>query len=115
MLPAGLQMQEKDLDRAVRDACKMFGWAYYHTFFSYKSPAGFPDCVLVRERVIYAELKGPKTPVSPRQVEWLDTLHKAGQEVYLWRPDNVQQIVDVLRATGRPFPLPEPTWRPKDS
>ena len=91
---------EKALDANVREACDAFGWARYHTFFSYKSPSGFPDLVLVRERVIFAELKSAKGVLTSRQQRWLDLLAEAGQEVYVWRPDQLQEIVGILRRKG---------------
>ena len=47
---------------------------------------GFPDLVLVRDRVIYAEVKGDGDSIRPEQREWLDALRLAGQECYVWGP-----------------------------
>lgn len=30
--------------------------------------------------------------------EWLDTLRECDQEVFVWRPDDIEEIVEVLRA-----------------
>lgn len=57
---------------------------------------GFPDLVLVRERVIYAELKTETGQVRPQQKVWAKTLVRAGQEVYLWRPRDLDEIQKVL-------------------
>ena len=101
MLPqAPPPMTEKELDAMVRDACDLLGWARYHTFSSYRSPSGFPDLVLVRERVIYAELKSAKGFVTARQQRWLDLLTNAGQEVYVWRPGQLKEIIEILRRKG---------------
>lgn len=81
------------------------GWSLgYHTHRSDRSPAGFPDLVLVHPpagRLIFAELKRQKrSKTSPAQVEWLEGLEQvryaAGDyeqvpafepvRVYLWRP-----------------------------
>lgn len=82
------------------------GWTLcYHTLRSKGSQSGFPDRVLVRERIIYAELKreltGKKSEdanrqPSPSQREWLDGLASAGAEVYLWRPSDLEEIGLVL-------------------
>jgi hypothetical protein len=54
--------------------------------------------VLVKEnRLIFAELKSSIGKVSPAQTEWLDALKKTGVEVYLWRPDDFDSIVEILR------------------
>lgn len=57
---------------------------------------GFPDLVLVRERVIFAELKAKGGVVSPDQRVWLDRLRDAGAEVYLWRASEWGDIQKVL-------------------
>ena len=61
-------------------------WKAYHSYFSDRSEAGWPDLVMVRERVVYAELKAMKGVVSARQQEWYDALIAAGAEAYIWRP-----------------------------
>ena len=87
---------EKQFSQQVVDAAKMFGWLVYRTWRSTHSPAGFPDlCMVKGERLIFAELKGAKGKVSPKQQEWLDAL-KAVAETYLWRPDELDAIIEVL-------------------
>ena len=46
---------------------------------------GWPDLVLVRERVVFAEIKLDRGRLRPEQVVWLKDLRQAGQEVYVWR------------------------------
>ncbi len=73
------------------------GWQLaYHTFRSSKSPTGFPDWVIVRERVIFAELKTEAGQPSLSQREWLDGLARTGCECYLWRPSDIDEIGRVL-------------------
>lgn len=50
-------LTEKDWARQIADLAKMLGWLRYHTHRADRSPAGFPDEVLVRDRVIFMELK----------------------------------------------------------
>ena len=92
-----LAITEKQFEAQVRQMAKMFGWLYYHTFLSKWSSAGFPDCVFVRERVIYAELKSETGQPTPEQYEWLEALADAGQEVYLWRPSDFDEVARILR------------------
>jgi hypothetical protein len=97
-------LSEKDLTTLIVDLAKQLGWKRYHTYRSEKSPAGFPDEVFVRERVIFAELKRQKGKTTPLQDEWLDALRKAGSEVYLWRPSDLPEIAKILarRITRQP-------------
>jgi hypothetical protein len=84
----------------------MLGWRLvYHTLRSKGSRAGFPDRVMVRDRVIFAESKRELTgrastdrdrQPSESQREWLDGLTKAGMECYLWRPSDLDDIAKIL-------------------
>lgn len=58
---------------------------------------GFPDLVLVRDRVLFAELKRENGKLEPKQRVWLDAIHAAGGTFYTWRPSDWEQIVKVLR------------------
>ena len=74
------------------------GWMLYHDYDSRRSTAGFPDLVMTRDgRTIFAELKSEKGRVRPAQKLWIAELEKTqGIEVYIWRPSNMDQIVDTL-------------------
>lgn len=89
-------LSEAQWQSQVIQLAKLRGWAYYHTVDSRKSNRGFPDLVLVRERVVYAELKQEKGRVRPEQKDWFDLLTLAGQEVYLWRPSDLEMVDKVL-------------------
>ena len=58
--------------------------------------AGFPDLVLVRERVIFAELKSETGRLSPEQKTWGDKLFIADCEIYNWRPSDWDKIIKIL-------------------
>ena len=94
---------EKEFDYQLFNSKKglapMLGWRpalTYHTLRSKGSQSGFPDRVLVRERVIFAELKREKGKPTEAQIEWLDGLAAAGAEVYLWRPSDLEEIGRIL-------------------
>ena len=74
------------------------GTVYYQTPVQ-ADGAGFPDLVLLRPpRIIYAELKSDKGRASPEQDEWLRALAEcSGNEVYLWRPRDLDEIENVLK------------------
>jgi len=83
---------------------KLHGWLVMHTRAVeirpgvWKTPlqghAGFPDLVLVHASrgLIFAELKSDKGKLSAMQVVWSEALTIAGQEVYLWRPKDIEAI-----------------------
>ena len=80
-------MSEKDFQAIVIHAAVALGWRYYHTHRSDRSPAGFPDLVLVRGgTVIFAELKRKTGRVSAAQQEWLDDLSRTPNLTFVWRP-----------------------------
>ncbi len=101
---------EATLYESKKGLCPLLGWRLvYHTHRSKGSRAGFPDRVLVKDRVIFAESKREKKAAKPptvEQVEWLDGLTKAGQECYLWRPSDLDEIARVLSTRWVFLPAP---------
>lgn len=90
-------MRESHLQSDIRDAALKLGWLFYHTYDSRRSDPGFPDCVLARPPdLIFAELKSEDGRATPEQLRWMDVLHRAGQEVYLWRPSDWDAIINRL-------------------
>lgn len=92
---------EKDLAAAVAELARLGGFARYHTYRSKRSPAGFPDEVLVKPpRVIFAELKTESGKPTRDQQAWLDKLRECpAVEVYVWRPSDLDDIALIL--TGK--------------
>ena len=84
--PLAAAMSEAQLLAIIRQACRTLGLLCYHTHDSRRSEAGFPDLVIVGERVIYRELKSARGRVRPEQRVWLDALTAAGQDADIWRP-----------------------------
>jgi hypothetical protein len=92
---------EKEWQHTVTDLAKKLGWLSYHTFNSRRSAHGFPDLVLLRDRVIFLELKRENRKTSKLTVEqqvWVRWLINAGAEVYVVRPSHLQALADVLAA-----------------
>lgn len=100
---------EAEFQRWVTELAEVLGWTHVHfrpamTSKGYRTPVsgplgkGWPDLVLVRERVIFAELKSVKGKLSLEQDYVLEELRRAGAEVYLWRPEDRDQIGEVLFA-----------------
>lgn len=95
---------ERELLETIRELAAAFGWRYYHTHDSRRSPAGFPDVVLVRPpRLIFAELKAAGGRATTEQTAWLaDLAGCAAAEVYVWRPSMLDYITACLRGEGGP-------------
>jgi len=98
---------EEAFQRAVMKYARLKGWRTAH-FRPAQTRSGswvtavagdgmgFPDLVLVRERVIVAELKAGKNKVSPEQKRWLQAFEKAGIAAYTWYPYEWDEIEQVL-------------------
>lgn len=101
-----LQQTEAEFQKAVIEYAQMRGWRVAHfrparTEKGWRTAVtgdgvGFPDLVLVRRRVIFAELKSDTGCVSVAQADWINALHDAGQEAYVWRPKDWDQIERTL-------------------
>lgn len=92
-------MTEAEFQGWVVTTARMLGWLAFHPYDSRRSEAGFPDTTLVRgERLIFAELKAMKGRVTAAQQSWLDALKGVpGIEVHLWRVDQLDEILEILR------------------
>jgi hypothetical protein len=93
----GNPITEKAFQRAIIEEAIRNGWTYYHTYDSRKSAAGFPDLVLVRERVLWMEVKTEDGKASAAQSSWGEILLAAGQDYRLVRPSDWPTIVETLK------------------
>jgi hypothetical protein len=61
---------------------------------------GFPDLVLVRDRVIVAEVKGDSDRLRPEQQMWLSAFKMAGVAAHVWYSESWHsgEIENILRA-----------------
>jgi len=97
-MPPSRAMSEKALQTCVIDTARILGWrvAHFRSVPVKRGPrvvwetpvqadgAGFPDLVLVRERVLWLELKVGANTLSQSQAEWARALRDAGEEFYVW-------------------------------
>lgn len=107
-------MTGKDLQKGIIDTARRFGWRVAH-FASiqgrngiWRTPAaadgkGWPDLVLVRERVLFVEVKGTGDRLRPEQEAWHSALRIAGQEVFVWTLDHYTSgaVEELLRDRGK--------------
>lgn len=90
---------EKEWQSTVVSLAKQLGWWAFHTYDSRRSAHGMPDLLLVKDRVVYVELKreSRKTSrLSPEQIRVLTRLSVAGAEVYVCRPSHLDELAKVL-------------------
>lgn len=90
-------ISERIFQGLVSEYAHLHKWATYHTRDSRGSDPGFPDLVLVRDRVIFAELKSARGRPTPDQRQWAATLEHANANYYLWRPADWPEIEAVLQ------------------
>ena len=66
---------EKQFRKELKKEAEELGWlAHFTPDASFSKTAGFPDLVLVRERIIFAELKVKYNKISDDQAKWLNHL-----------------------------------------
>ena len=83
---------EKHFQSHVLRYAKKRGWHVYHTHDSRRSEPGFPDLVLVRNKVLFRELKTDKGRLTAAQKAWGESLTTAGADYAVWRPKALQEI-----------------------
>jgi len=97
-LPTPPALTETRFQQQVVKLAELLGWRWYHTHDSRRSPAGFPDLVLLRRpRVIFLELKADRTVVTDAQRDWIAELRACGQEAYIARPKHWERLERILR------------------
>lgn len=94
----GLKVTEADLQRAVIQRARLFGWKVMHPLPAQTSRGsgwatatqgdgrGYPDLTLVRERIVFAELKAEGKYLGEGQKLWRDWILAAEGEWYCWKP-----------------------------
>lgn len=98
---------EADWQRDIERLAQANGWFVFHIYNASQSRPGFPDLVLIRERVIWVELKARSTTtnrrgkLSPEQEMWRDMLKAAGQEYYVWFDDSAADSTEAIRVLAR--------------
>jgi hypothetical protein len=80
------RMPERELQQLVADLCRVLGLWHFHVQHSRGMTPGWPDSVIVGERIIYRELKSERGRLSPEQRATGDALTAAGADWKVWRP-----------------------------
>ena len=104
------EMSERDWQDQVIVFARLRGWLVAHfrpalTSKGWRTPvtadgAGFPDLVMVRDRVIVVKLKSETGRTTAEQARWLAALEAAHAEHYVWRPSDWPEVEAVLGMDG---------------
>lgn len=100
-------MTEAQLQAAVVELAQLCNWRVAHfrparTDQGWRTPVaadgkGFPDLVLVRDRVLFVELKSGSGQLTDEQEAWLEALLLADVDIRVWRPSDWVEIEATLR------------------
>ena len=96
-----IPISEASFMAQVKSLAYIHGWAFHHQA-PMRTPrgnimtggsVGFPDLVLCHpvKGLVFAELKTTKGKTSVAQDHWLAILNRHA-EVYVWRPEQLQEI-----------------------
>jgi hypothetical protein len=94
-------VNETQFQGQVIQLAELYQWKWYHPAVSQFSVGGWPDLVLVRERLMIRELKTEKGKVTPKQRDWLDALRFANVDAAVWRPVDLTNGVIVQELSSR--------------
>jgi hypothetical protein len=108
VIPILFDQDERSFTDQVLELAGLRGWRRAHfrpaqTVAGWRTPvqadgAGFPDLILLRDaQIVIAELKSRRGKLGPEQLDWLEAWRHTGARVFVWRPDDWDDIVRVLR------------------
>lgn len=125
--------ERRDVQEPLRALARQCGWLTYHSFRSDHSEAGFPDLVLVRERLdpdgdpsngrpllLAVECKRQRTTLTPAQERWrraLEVLERVSGGVIAYRlaRPSTRHEVEALLGGGLLSPCSQsPDGRDRD-
>ena len=102
-----IHITEKEFSEQVEDLLNLRGWRWCHfrparTQSGWRTALsgtiGFPDYIAAKDgALIFFELKSEKGKVTPAQREWLEDLKACSQRIYLWRPSDWDEIMEVAK------------------
>ena len=112
-MEADRPVKGRDLQRGIIDLARTLGWLVAHTppiktergwrTAVAADGKGFPDLLMLRDRIIVAEIKGDEDRLRPEQERWLTAFRMAGVAAFLWTPADWEggEIDRVLRARSQ--------------
>lgn len=86
-------MSEDEFQDIVEKIAEKYGWKFYHAPYKEgRRVPGFPDLVIVRDRILFRELKTARGQLTLEQEKWIRRLQNAGSDAKVWRPDDIDEI-----------------------
>jgi hypothetical protein len=99
--PPRVWHEAADLLRKIQKLATAHDWAGLHTYNALGPDSGL-HCILVREAVLFADVKEEDEPLTVMQQHWQDVLRATGQvEVYTWHPSDWTAIHARLTREAR--------------
>lgn len=109
---------EREWQDLVCEIATAYGWWWRHFHDSRRQvapgvhvgdadAAGVPDLMLGhpdRTGLVWAELKHGRGRLSDSQQEMCDHLVRSGEEVWVWWPADIDEVLDVLGPAAAPAP-----------
>jgi len=100
-VPPALTISEEAFQTLIVDLARRFGWLTWHDNDSRRNDPGIPDLLMLRERLIWRELKTQRGRLSAEQAAWGERLLRGGQDWAIWRPSDWEtEIVPTLTKEG---------------
>jgi hypothetical protein len=103
---------EDEWQQQLIELAHILGWKHMHVrrsigkgrkWVTATNVIGWPDLVMWSERqkrLIFAELKSESGKTSPEQDDVIASLRAAGQEVYVWRPSDLDEALRILKGAA---------------
>jgi hypothetical protein len=107
-----LAITEAEWQQQVIDLAHILGWRHNHTrrtvgrghrWTTATSCKGWPDLTLwseTQQRVVFVELKSEGGRLGYDQELVLESLRRAGCEVHIWKPGDLEQARAVLQGSA---------------
>lgn len=92
---------EREWQQQVVRLARTLGWTVWHCHDARRTVPGLPDLILIRDRVVFVELKTERGRLSDAQAEWQRRLEAAGAETHVWRPSDLDAAGRVLARRER--------------
>lgn len=122
------RLSGRNLQKSIIPLARLKGWRIAH-FPPVKTDRGWrvgvaadakgwPDLVLVRDRLIVVEIKGDGDSMRPDQSEWLAAFRMAGVECHIWRPRDwlngeIEEILSRRLVTSEGLSWARGMWEAK--